>query len=367
MLSQAIIDVQTLREVAMKNAENVIMEKYADKIKEAVELILEQDEEDLDTDTELETGLEDIEDDEGGKESSVTEDVPMAAVSGERLCQCPEEDEEIEIDFDDLQQQMEQEPEASQETVAASPLPLSSTESEEEYELKEEDLANFLKEFEIKEETTEQVSETEEEDEQVNEVLTVDVKPVKSGWKDVSGSKTELNTDMALAKAQDSEEQEKIAKLMKAKEEVQTELNESTKKIFLLKETSNKNKRLLSEAYKIINELLLTNTKLFYTNCVYRDNSLNERQKDNIADNLSKVNTVEEAKVVFKSLKSTMGVSSGPAKTLKESLSETINKPSGLMLQGKRVLKEQISNAAVNQVSRMQVLAGIKKGGEKGN
>ena len=45
MLEQAVIDAAALREVAVKNAEAVVIEKYADQIKEAVEQLLEQPEE----------------------------------------------------------------------------------------------------------------------------------------------------------------------------------------------------------------------------------------------------------------------------------------------------------------------------------
>ena len=46
MLEQAIIDAEALREVALKNAEAAIIDKYSDQIKEAVETLLEQPEED---------------------------------------------------------------------------------------------------------------------------------------------------------------------------------------------------------------------------------------------------------------------------------------------------------------------------------
>ena len=44
MLEQAIIDAATLREAALKNAEQSLIEKYAPQIKEAVETMLENEE-----------------------------------------------------------------------------------------------------------------------------------------------------------------------------------------------------------------------------------------------------------------------------------------------------------------------------------
>ena len=43
MLEQAIIDAEALREAATRNAETLILEKYSNQIKGAVESLLEQD------------------------------------------------------------------------------------------------------------------------------------------------------------------------------------------------------------------------------------------------------------------------------------------------------------------------------------
>ena len=46
MLDQAILDAESLREAAMKNAESAVVEKYSDEVRERVEKLLEQDPED---------------------------------------------------------------------------------------------------------------------------------------------------------------------------------------------------------------------------------------------------------------------------------------------------------------------------------
>ena len=43
MLEQAVIDAQALKEAAIKNAEQEVLEKYSGEIKEAVNALLEQD------------------------------------------------------------------------------------------------------------------------------------------------------------------------------------------------------------------------------------------------------------------------------------------------------------------------------------
>lgn len=42
MLEQAIVDAQALREAALKNAEQALIEKFAPQIKDAVESLLEE-------------------------------------------------------------------------------------------------------------------------------------------------------------------------------------------------------------------------------------------------------------------------------------------------------------------------------------
>ena len=44
MLEQAIIDAGALKEAAVKNAESLVLDKFSNQIKEAVESLLEQEE-----------------------------------------------------------------------------------------------------------------------------------------------------------------------------------------------------------------------------------------------------------------------------------------------------------------------------------
>ena len=92
MLEQAVIDAEALREAAMKNAEQEVLEKYSGEIKQAVNSLLEQDE-DL-------FGM----DDEGGEEEvpGIADQMPIAATDGENMCPCPEEEEPMVLDLDQI-------------------------------------------------------------------------------------------------------------------------------------------------------------------------------------------------------------------------------------------------------------------------
>ena len=58
MLEQAIVDAKALKEAAIKNAESTLIEKYADNIRDAVDSLLEQEEEITEAEEDLGMDLE---------------------------------------------------------------------------------------------------------------------------------------------------------------------------------------------------------------------------------------------------------------------------------------------------------------------
>ena len=83
MLEQAIVDAEALKEAAVKNAETLVLEKYSNEIKGAVETLLEQEEG---------MGLDPMADEEPADESAVMENIPLAVTS--------ENDDQVEIPLD---------------------------------------------------------------------------------------------------------------------------------------------------------------------------------------------------------------------------------------------------------------------------
>lgn len=108
MLDQAVIDATALKEAALKNAEQLVLERYAPQIKEVVDSLLEQeDEEDPLADLGGEDPLAgDMGMGAGGppSEDPLAQGLTLAATDGTSTCPCPDEEEEIEIDFDQLAQ-----------------------------------------------------------------------------------------------------------------------------------------------------------------------------------------------------------------------------------------------------------------------
>ena len=92
LLDEAIVDAKALKEAALKNAENAVLEKYSSDVKLALDTLLEQDE--------LGLGLGGAPEEVEGGDASFTDEVPYAFQNEE--LGAPDEDQLIEIDFDSL-------------------------------------------------------------------------------------------------------------------------------------------------------------------------------------------------------------------------------------------------------------------------
>ena len=96
MLEQVIVDAEALKEAALKNAEQTIIEKYSKEVREAVEVLLEQPMPEGDP---MAAGMEmaPMAPPLVAPPSALVDEVPLSATEGEKLCPCPEEDEKVEI------------------------------------------------------------------------------------------------------------------------------------------------------------------------------------------------------------------------------------------------------------------------------
>ena len=353
MLEQAIIDAEALREVALKNAEASVIDKYSNQIKEAVESLLEEPGEDP-----AESFFGDEEEPVPGEENpeAVIDGMPLGAHDGEEMCGCPDDAQEdgpesyIELDLDaltkkidDLDGGLESHEQAASDVMnPAGPL-------EEDFELD----SSLLKEL---------VSGLEES-------IKVDIKPEKSGWAGTPSSRLEEAAEELLALEQDTEVKEHNEELRKAVERLEEEaakLNESNKK---LNKILAKNKNIIGQHQKNEQKLVhlleslgtkaeesnTLNARLLYTNKALTSTSLNERQKNKIAEALSNAKSVEEAKTIFETLQNTV---SSNIKKQPNSLSEAVNKTSSTILLAASVRKTENINDPTSD--RWRALAGIK-------
>ena len=412
MLEQAIIDAEQLKETAQRTAEEAVIEKYQSEIKEAVSAILEQ-EEPLEED---EAALAVNEDGDG--EISIVEDLPSAQLAEdddiveinldkleELMAQEMEEgaldpadmlereevaeeieaisEEEIELDEDindlleedDLEEvvvmgkkgKVEMTPEeAKKEGYLEEEL-------DEEIEINEEDIAAVIAELLSEEE--DELGPDLKEEEILEEVEDLEEEK-KPDFPDVDG---DGDTKEPISKAQkDKEEKEKGDKDKKDKDyskvppqlrkhmqkesrllqkENKTLLREQKKmnnKVQLLENKLNKYGTVIEQLKQKLDESNLSNAKLLYQNRILNSISLNERQKDKIVEAISNATTVEEAKIIFETLQSAVGIKS--KKTRKqESLNEVVTRSSSAFIPRKEVKpKTDVFS------DRMKRLAGLK-------
>ena len=344
MLEQAIIDANALREAALQTAENAVMEKYSAEVREAVEKLLEQEDEDVVTEAEHEGALD---------------AVPPAAGEDMELCPCPDDEEKIEMEFtlDDLKRLAGEMEEGEPEDVEDLAADMGAEEEEEELPLQEsldldEDIELDEEVLDLEEEVIEEeVVEEEELDESIIselvEELIVDLSGDDlTGWAGRPGSDKAYAEEVRLARLASTENQEKIQAmkksldgLMEQKGSLQKENNQLKEAVVYLK-----NK---------LDEVNLQNAKLHYVNRTLNSVSLNERQKDKIVESIQSSDSIEEAKVIFETLQSAVGSSTKQPK----SLSEAIERPS-LSARRRKNSNDDRNNAAKQ---RFQRLAGIVK------
>ena len=315
MLEQAIVDAKSLREAAIQNAEAAIVEKYSTEVRGVVEQLLEQE------DVAAPMGAE------AEVDTSFIEEVPMAHVE--------DEEDVVVVDLDDI--------------IAAA-----EEDDDEELSLDREEIADEVGiALDIEDEEEAPANRDDEvsinEDELVDmfkEMLVVDV-PEPA----MEQSREQLNKD-------EKEEDEKVETIRTdGMDEDDIEEYEKTmaKNESLVRENKNL-KKILREFKTKLKETNLHNARLLYANRVYSDTSLNEQQKNKIADMVGNARSVEEAKTIFETLQKTVAnVRSNKA----QSLSEVVTRRSSVILTGNR--REEASSSDSNPTySRWATLAGMK-------
>ena len=334
MLEQALIDAEELREAAIKNAEQAIIEKYSTDIKKAVEVILEQEDE---------LGEFPTDDSESPEESNFQKEVPSAHTDDEEMCACPDEDEEIEIDFDELANRLDTE----EEKMGTEDMTDREEFGDETLELQEDILKEILEELE---DLDEEVEITEDLDEDLDEEVEITEEALTS----LEETPEELTKNEAIEGNRTNRKADRDKMFNKHKKQ----MAENKKLNKRLKEVVNEHKEIKKLALKLkdkLNEVNLSNLKLHYTNRILTSDSLNERQKNKVVEAIKKAVSVEETKTIFETLQSTVGTAS--AKVAPKSLNEVVSRRSSAFLPR----RERPSKKDDSFATRMKTLAGIKE------
>ena len=395
MLEQAIVDAQALREAALKNAEQALIEKFAPQIKDAVESLLEENQAPAKKKATYEGQVYSVMEVEDGKatimkegekpfvvsESELSEvdtnllqeeegmamsggSAPAAAVeapfSGSPVSD-PNQNVEFSMDIEEpvyefdleaLKNDFENQEQPEESMEGPSDL-LQAAGDEEEAAPEEEDAGDDLDlGLDLQEDDDSLVNEImdlmnemyQDDTEVLEEELIVDTSQQKTGYNETFGPTLQYEMDM-----------EKAKKVAEEKEEENENLKETLKRFKL------KNKQYKDAVEKLsgkLTETMLSNAKLIYSNKTLGDASLNERQKSKIVEAIAKARTPEEAKNLCEALNAT--VTSGSETRSPRTLSESVQRKSNLSGILPRRNKQDNESETHTFADQMKKLAGIK-------
>jgi hypothetical protein len=387
LLEQAIVDAKALKEAALKNAENLVIEKYSEEVRSAMNTLLEAEGEE-DPFAELDTGVEGLDDfEETSEVGTEEEDVAAQEFADSTIGDIPDafdpdlgdpDDEIISIKLDSLRAEIPDEEEGvfgGDDELADDEIGIDITDDEEfgdeevdidldmgfdteaapeaavdadlGVDISPEMVAEVLSEMDIDEDI---------DIEDVVEAVRADFEPQKSGWAGTPEKIMQEYEAMLLAREQDTKIKEENEELRKTVANLQNEnktLGTVATKLEAQVEKYTTTLETLQEKLETTN---VSNAKLLYINRALENASLNERQKQKIVESISKATTVQEAKIVFDTLCET--VTSSPAEKKVNSLSEAVSRRSTLLVSAREEQKERAANPAFD---RLQKLAGITK------
>jgi len=401
LLERAIIDAQALKEAALKNAEQAVIEKYSREVKSTMNRILEQEDlgglggfdtgedlglaepggemedtgetPDLGAETDPAVGAEEGEAQEGEKLD------PESIIGGLPNSFDADDDEIVSIKLDSLEADMEEEEEGlfgGDDELEDDELGIDILDSDFELEDDEDnldldaetevdfdagpdgqvgvDITNDMVQ-EILSEMGIDEGDVEVDLDELAEAVRVDFEPQKSGWAGTPESIMREYESMLLAREQDSEVKEKNAELRKAVKALKQEnktLVSATRKLQMRTEKYETAFNTLQEKLETMN---VSNAKLLYINQALENASLNERQKRKIVEAISKAETVQEAKIVFDTISDTVSTTSDVKKD--STLNEVVSRRSSLLVAARHEQKNQDANPVYD---RLRKLAGIK-------
>lgn len=372
LLEQAIADAATLREQAIKNAEQSVLDKYSQQIKEAVDQMLEMDDAPQRAQSIVAEAEEELmQEEEGAAEAAPAEssfDAPPAWDSRfddismkltAMVDNLPEDaNGMIDLDLGDFSVPEEEEM-AATGALEEPTSDLGDLGGETPAEETGDGLDDLLGGLE------DDTGEGDELDLQevlsmLEEDMEIDYNPVNDSlgkWRN-NRSREEFNGEMADVLYEEEPEEESTDE---EKEELMGKVNELHETVKNLTQHNGQMESVLTKLESYLEESLLSNAKLLYQNRTLSDASLNERQKSKIVEAISNAESPKEAKKLHETLKATVG--STPNSTRgPQSLSESVNRRSNLssMLNSRQNIKEsKDSNDSLRE--KMQKLAGIKK------
>jgi len=347
LLKEAIADAKAVKEVALANAKLALEEAFTPRLQSMLSKKLaeeaeaeepveegEGEGEEESAPVEEEYGNDWFEEEPGSMSEAEDEEAPVEEGDDEEEPVEEGEDEEEPMDEDlmEIIRQLEEELDSSEIGTGDNKKP-SAAASDDSTEMKSEKLIQLVEEEDEDSEEVAEIQEIlralreEEEGEKAEEA------PVEEGE-----DEEEVDIKEVLRALREEEEDEKVEE---AEEEKEKEVAEAK----------------LREAYAVItflrskiNEVNLLNSKLLFSNKLFRKHSLSEKQKMTVIENFDRASSLREVKLVFATLAESF--KSTNVRQLKESFA---SKPVASTRPSKPILNE-----GNDMANRLRKLAGLK-------
>ena len=336
LLKEAIADAKAVKETAIANAKLALEETFNPFLKERLAAVLAEMDEMEEGEEELKEEMHDDAMEEEMHDDAMEEDMKMDETEEdmdlEELLRELDEMDSLNEAEDLLNGNVDEEEVAKGVDDDADGIPDNMDADINIEDMSTEDLENFIKdvisdmvssgELEAGEGEEEKVEEEEEEEMEMGE----------------EDEEEEMDVDAIVAEIKKS----------KAKKSPEKDDDEKEKMKKELKEAYDALKHIKSE----LNEVNLFNAKLLYTNKIFRNKNLSESQKVKVLSAFDKAVNIKEAKLVYETL-------SEGLKTTKAPVNESLLRGAASKVSGIAPKKPILE--VNNQVSRWQLLAGIKK------
>jgi hypothetical protein len=337
LLKEAIADAKAVKEVALANAKLALEEAFTPRLQSMLSKKLSEEAEAEETEEPVEEygfyNEADEEEEPAMEEGEETEEPAMEEAEEEEPAMEEAEDEEEPMDEDlmEIIRQLEEDLVSSDIGGGDNkkPAPKASSASTQD---KKEKLVQLVEEE--GEEESEEVAEIQEILRALREEEEAEEAPVEEAEEEV-----DIKEVLRALREEEAEESMEEAEEAAAEEEVaETKLREAYAVIQFLRSK--------------INEVNLLNSKLLFSNKLFRKHSLSESQKMTVIENFDRASSLREVKLVFATLSEALKTVKGTTKQIKESFA---SKSIASTRPSKNILTEGDVMA-----TRLRKLAGLK-------
>ena len=335
LLADAIADAKAVKEVAIANAKAALEEAFTPHLKDMLAQKINEME---DMDEEMDLA-------EVDKEKQEKVKMKKEGYGKKEMEEAYDDSMEEELDLDEILAELELE--EGKEVEEAEEI----DEAKEVEEAKDElDEAEEMDEAEEVYEAEDEINLEDMSEEELKDMIEDVIEDmVASGELEAGGDPVELVDD------EEEGGEEEVEMDVEAEEEIELEEEKVDEEKEKMEEELAEAKEVINQLRSDLNEVNLLNSKLLYTNKIFRGKNLTENQKIKVLKAFDKAETVKEAKAIFETLNENL-VAKSTKSNIRESLGAA-SKPAGVA--PKRQLNENVIQEDA-MVSRFKKLAGIK-------